>query len=134
MRGDDGSGWSIVWRMIMWARLRDAEHAKRIIGMFLRPVDANAETNLLGGGVYDSGLCAHPPFQIDGNLGFPAALSEMLVQSHDGWIRILPALPEDWHEEPSMRSAQEAESKWMRHGRIRQWNIRCAVRSPRRLR
>lgn len=55
----------------MWARLRDVEHDKRIIGMFLRPVDANAETNLLGGGVYDSGLCAHPPFQIDGNLGFP---------------------------------------------------------------
>lgn len=79
-RGDDG--WSIVWRMIMWARLRDAEHAKRIIGMFLRPVDANAETNLLGGGVYGSGLCAHPPFQIDGNLGFGGFVGDACPKPH----------------------------------------------------
>ena len=63
VRGDDGSGWSIVWRMIMWARLRDAEHAKRIIGMFLRPVDANTETNLLGA-CTAADYAAHPPFQI----------------------------------------------------------------------
>ncbi|MFC0266134.1 glycosyl hydrolase family 95 catalytic domain-containing protein [Alloscardovia macacae] len=92
-RGDDGSGWSIVWRMLLWSRLRDSQHVLNCMRLFLRRVDAETEPSIHGGGVYGSGLCAHPPFQIDGNLGFSAACMQMLVDSTPNSIRILPAWP-----------------------------------------
>ncbi|MEL1242248.1 glycoside hydrolase family 95 protein [Flavobacterium flavipallidum] len=134
-RGDVSTGWSMGWKVNWWARLLDGNRAFKLIKDQLSP--APMETKGQQGGTYPNLLDAHPPFQIDGNFGCTAGITEMLLQSYDGAIYVLPALPDDFKSGKvsglKAKGGFEVAIEW-ENGKVKQLTVKSALGGNCRLR
>jgi alpha-L-fucosidase 2 len=133
VRGDDGPSWTIAYKLLFWARLKNGNRAYKLLTEILKPTLKTHINYGAGGGVYPNLLSAGPPFQIDGNFGATAGIAEMLIQSHEGYIELLPAIPDAWRRGGEIKGLKArgnyiVDLKWM-DGKVISYRIASPEKS-----